>query len=223
MALLDGWALANARVHSLQGMAKVKVKAVGRSLGGTQVLLAETPDHLRAETLSPFGAPLLLLTSDGQSLAALLPSESRFYSGAATAANLQRFTRVPIGPAELVGILLYRAPVINYQRAQAYALPEDGWQLELSGGDQRQELVFDQGRRLIETRYYRGGRLELRVAYDRFDDAAFPREFILELPEAETTASLVFTELSTNRDFLPGIFQLVPPAGVQAQSLDDIL
>ena len=36
-----------------------------------------------------------------------------------------------------------------------------------------------------------------------------------------TVASLDFSELATNREFLPGIFRLEPPAGVMIYDLDD--
>src|SRR5512139_3162283 len=54
-ALLHEWLAASTRHTALQGVAKLRVQSAQRSISGTQVLLVEKPDRLRAETLSPFG------------------------------------------------------------------------------------------------------------------------------------------------------------------------
>ena len=72
--LLHEWLTASGRHAALQGVAKLRVQTPQRTLSGTQVLLVEKPDRLRAETLSPFGTPVLVLTADGSDLAVLLPN-----------------------------------------------------------------------------------------------------------------------------------------------------
>ncbi len=76
--LMQEWFENSAQVTSVQGLAKVKVHTPEKSLNGTQVILAEKPNRLRAETLSPFGSPLLLLAADGKNLGVSLPSRNTF-------------------------------------------------------------------------------------------------------------------------------------------------
>ena len=220
--LLAEWAVQAGRYHSLRGLAKVKVKTPQRNVSGTQVVLAERPDRLRAETLGTFGTPLLLLATDGTDLGVLVPSQNSYYFGKANADNIGRFTRIPVAVDTLVKTLLYSAPVFAYDDVNAWMLNDGGWLLELSSGSNRQEMVFDARRRLVETRYFNSGKLILEVAYAEFQgkDSEFPHRFDMNLVEYDIQASLEFSELETNQDLLPDLFRLKPPAGVEMHDLD---
>ena len=203
--------------HSLRGLAKVRVIAEGRAIGGTQVLLVEKPDRLRAETLSPFGQPLLVLATDGCQLAILAPGEGRFYQGPATSRNVERFTHLPLRLPDLVSILLYQVPLIG-EGKEAMATIDDGrYRLSLQDtGERRQELFFDGQERLVEADYYAGGQLELKVSWGRFTSGPqpFPQAATLSMPRQQTEASVSFSELKTNVAIPAERFVLSPPAGV---------
>jgi outer membrane lipoprotein-sorting protein len=219
--LLEEWQQRAAQVFAVQGIANAKVSTPERNVSGTQVVLAERPDHFRAESLSPFGTPLLTLAANGDQLSVLLPAQNVFYTGSASAENLGRFTRLPLKPVDLVDLLLYRAPLITARRRTTYALHEGGWQVTLNGALRRQELVFDAERRLVDVRYFERDTLFLRIGYQNFDElvANFPAQFIIEVPEFATTARLAFTELAINRTFQPGIFHLKAPDGATIYNL----
>jgi hypothetical protein len=221
--LLADWMTRGGEVHSMQGMARVKVKSSGRSVSGSQVVLVAQPARVRAETLSPFGTPLLLLATDGTDLGVLLPTENVYYRGAASAENLARFTRMPLRPEDLVKVLLYKTPILDFSDMEVYGLAAGGWQISLSAGERHQELLFNLSRQLVVARYYQGDALQLQVTYDRFteDTAGFPQKFVVELPLLETVASLDFNELAINRVFLDGIFRLKQPNGAQVILLDE--
>lgn len=221
--LLADWLAQAGQVNTLQGMAKVKVKTSERSVSGTQVLLVERPDRFRAETLSPFGTPLLMLASDGADLGVLLPTEGVYYAGTATPANLGRFTRMSLRVDDLVSLLLYRAPVLHFETLQVYGREEGGWLVQLDTAQRRQLLLFDPDRRLTRVSYLDGERLLLEVGYERFEtaEARFPQRFDIQLPDQEVTASLEFDELALNREFQPGIFRIDPPPGIRIYPLDD--
>ncbi len=221
-SLLQGWQEHSALVHSVQGLAKVKVRTEEGSRSGTQVILAEQPGHLRAETLSPFGTPLLTLAANSERLSVLMPTQNRYYTGKASAENLGRFARIPLRLEDLVSVLLYQAPLIIAHAEETFALDRGGWLLIRSNANHRQELEFDSDRNLEEVRYFDSDELFLKISYARFDDQEprFPSAFGIEIPKLQTTASLEFSELSTNREFLPGIFELKPPAGVTVIALD---
>jgi hypothetical protein len=220
--LLDQW-LRSPHPGSLQGLAKVKLQTPERSLSGTQVLLAEAPDRLRAETLSPFGTPLMVMAANGSELAVLLPGDSRFYLGQATPENLGRFTRLPLRLADLVNILLFRPPRIDYHQLQTSPRTDGGWLVVLEAGPRRQELHFDSSRRLIGVAYLYGEELQLRLAYGEFAEEPLnlPRRIELILPLQRTEVSLTFKELEVDRPFLPGVFTLVAPPGVMVTNLDE--
>ncbi len=221
--LIREWSESSGRVSSVQGLAKVKVHTPEKSLNGTQVILAEKPNRLRAETLSPFGSPLLLLAADGESLGVSLPSQNIFYTGQATSANLGRFIRIPLRLPDLISVLLYQPPMIDSLREEAFELQEGGWLLVHYRSQRRQELIFNHARQLVEVRYFDRDELFLKINYGEFAETGdrFPQHFGIELPERETTASLKFSDLEINGALRPGIFQLEPPVGATVISLDD--
>lgn len=222
--LFNDWLARRGRHHALQGVAKVKVQTPERSLNGTQVILAEEPGRLRAETLSPFGTPLLVLTANDAELAVLVPGDNAFYRGQATPENLGRFTRLPLRLVDLVGILLSRPPLIAYRSLETFHLPDGLWLIRLESGPRRQELVFDTGQRLAEVRYLHDEELQLRLAYGEFDadPQRLPRRIDLTLPLQQTQATLTFRDLETNLPSPAGAFVQSPPPGVTVTSLDEM-
>jgi outer membrane lipoprotein-sorting protein len=220
--IMQEWSEISARVTSVQGLAKVKVHTPENSLNATQVILAEIPGRLRAETLSPFGSPMLLLAADGEKLGVLLPSRNLYYTGAATPANLGRFVRIPLRLDDLVSILLYQPPMINARSEEAFELLEGGWLLVRNSSPRRQELTFNPLHQLVEVNYFDRDILLLKIIYGNFteDGDRFPRFLDIEIPEQKTTASLEFSDVAINAELRPGIFHLTPPTGVTVISLD---
>lgn len=222
--LLAEWLRRSAQPQSVQGVAKVRVQTPQRTLNGTQVIVAGAPDQLRAETLSPFGTPLLVLAANGTQLAVLLPGDNLFYHGQATPENLGRFTRLPLRLADLVGILLSRPPLLTYQQLDAFALAEGGWRIELAAGQRRQLLHFDAALRLVEVHYLTAGVLQLQLGYGDYAESGdiLPRQIELKLPLQQTQASLLFNELEADRQLLPALFSLEPPPGATLIGLDTL-
>lgn len=220
--LMQDWVESSARVTSVKGLASVKVHSPENSLNGTQVILAEQPGRLRAETLSPFGSPLLLLAADGVNLGVLLTSQNLYYTGAATPENLGRFVRIPLRLNDLVSVLLYQPPMISATSEEAFELQGGGWLLVRNRPPRRQELIFNPLRQLIEVSYFDHDNLLLKITYGKFagQNDRFPHFYDIEIPDQNTTASLEFSELETNGELRPGIFQLSPPTGVTVISLD---
>ena len=221
--LMHEWYESSSLVTSVQGLAKVKAHSPERSLSGTQVLLAEKPDRLRAETLSPFGSPLLLLTADGEKLSVSIPSRNVYYTGAATPANLGQFVHIPLRLTDLVSVLLYQPPMIDARKEEAFTLQEGGWLLVRHGTLRRQELVFNPMRQLVEVSYFADNDMIIKIEYAKFSDQGnrFPRQFSLELPERKTTVSLEFSDLETNGKLRSGVFLLPPPPGARVVYLPD--
>jgi hypothetical protein len=224
VSLLGDWFSPGEGHRTLQGVARVRVKTAERSVSGSQIVLAEVPDRLRAETLSPFGTPLLVLAAHGPELSVLLPGDNRFYRGQSSPANLGRFTRLPLRLDDLVGILLAQPPLIGYQDVTTYLLQGGGWQVELNGGVRRQELVFDASRQLADVRYFYRGELQLHLAYNAYQGEypGVPRRIDLVLPRQSTEASLVFSEITVGGAILPSLFSLTPSPDAVVVNLDEM-
>jgi hypothetical protein len=221
-ALMRDWYQSSEQNESMSGLAKFEMVTPERSMSGNQVLLIEKPDRLRAEVLSLFGSPLLLLAADGEELDVLLPFENEFYTGSASPENLGRFVRLPLQLKDLVKILLYQPPMIAAERVAGYDLNGDGWLVERQNPPYRQELFFDAQKRLVEVNYYNRSGLSLAIEYGKFsDEDPMPQQFEIRFPRHETTASLKFSDLEVNGKLDPNLFQLTIPRGAEVISLEE--
>ena len=221
--LIQEWHDNAALISSVQGLAEVKVKAPMTSINGVQVVIAEKPDKLRAETLSPLGLPLVsLTTADGQ-LGVYLVAQNLYYTGAATPENLEQFVHIPLNVSDLVSLLLYQPPLIEAWKEEAFNLKDGGWLLVRHGSLKRQELVFDLGRRLVEVAYFKNNNLQIKAAYAKFSeqDALYPALLALEIPEKYATVSLDFSDVETNGRLRSGVFEVKAPAGAKVVYLPE--
>lgn len=211
--LIDNSAL----ISSIQGLAKVTVKAPMTSIDGVQVVIAEKPDRLRAETLSPFGTPLVSLTAADGQLGVLLAAQNLYYTGAATPENLELFVHIPLNVPDLVNLLLHQPPLIDAWKEEAFNLKDGGWLLLRYGTMQRQELVLNQNRQVVEVSYFKNNDLLIKATYANFrgHGTLFPALLTLEVPEKYATVSLDFSDAETNGRLRPGIFDVKAPAGAK--------
>ena len=221
--LKQEWHNNTALISSVQGLAEVKVKAPMTSINGVQVVIAEKPDKLRAETLSPFGTPLVTLTTADGQLGVLLAAQNIYYTGAASPENLEQFVHIPLDVPDLVSLLLYQPPLIEAWKEEAFNLKDGGWLLVRHGTLQRQELVFDQGRHLVEVAYFKDNNLMVRAAYAKFSEqgALYPTLLTLEIPEKYATVSLDFSDVVTNGQLQPGVFEVRAPVGAKVVYLPE--
>lgn len=223
--LVQDWLANSGAIRTVQGLASVRVKAPLNNVNGTQVVLAEKPDRLRTETLSPFGAPLFLLMSDGQRLGVSLPAQNLYYIASATPENLGQFINIPLEVPDLVSTLLYNPPLLEAWKVDAYERVDGGWLLFRRGTLRHQELVFNALRQLVSVSFYEENELVVRVEYQEFVPRAnggyFPQRLNLELPEKYATISLEFSDVEINGSLRPGLFKVVPPPGARVVYLPD--
>lgn len=211
-----------AAFESLRGVAKVRIENGGESLAGNQILLVQKPDLLRAETLSPFGNPLLLVAADGKTLNVMIPGEGRFLTGEASYRNIQRFTRLPLRLTDLVHLLLCQVPIIPYRDSEVSAAEDGAFRLILNGAEtERQELLFDRELRLVRSGYYQGEVLMLMVEYGRFapGEPPFPYSIRLEMTGDQGAATLNFSDVERNPSIPAERFALSPPPGYTVEPL----
>ena len=102
--------------RGIQGEAKVVYFGDEGRVRGDLLYKAELPDRVRFDVVSPFGATLSTLTSDGQRFSLFDLRQKVFLRGAASACNLARFTQVPMPPHALVQLLRGEAPVLVHRK-----------------------------------------------------------------------------------------------------------
>src|SRR5262249_47684521 len=98
------------QVRSVRALARLRYTSPEESRSAKQLVLAERPDRLRFEILSPFGAVFVLTAADG-TLAAWDRGESTVYRGPPRAETRPRSAEVapPVAPA--VALLLGTPPL----------------------------------------------------------------------------------------------------------------
>ena len=120
-----GVAESAAAAASWSGSARVSVK--GSELRGrSRVLMAfRRPDALRIEIPGPAGARLIAVIRAGR-LTAVLPADRAYLESAASADDLEALLGVALEPAELMDVLVGRAPVglRDYRAQWGEALPK---------------------------------------------------------------------------------------------------
>jgi outer membrane lipoprotein-sorting protein len=222
-ALIQNWRDKALSINSIQGLAKLKLEAPLNNINANQVLLVEHPDRLRAETLSPFGGPLLLLVADGEKMGALLPSQNLYYQGSSSPENLGMFVNLPLELSDLVGVLLYQPQMVETWKKEAFALKSGGWLLIRRGTLQRQELIFNAKQQLITVSYYKDNDLFLKVHYAKFSnsESPYPNLLTLEIPEKYATVTLKFSDVAINGKIRPELFKIAPPASARVVYLPD--
>jgi len=104
---------------AIQASAKIDHFGNSGRVRGDLLMFVQVPAQMRMDVVSPFGATLLTLTSDGTSFSLADFKEKRFLRGPATACNIARLTSVPVPPHALVDLLRGQAPVLKHEASGA--------------------------------------------------------------------------------------------------------
>ncbi|HET7541949.1 MAG TPA: hypothetical protein VFK05_18875 [Polyangiaceae bacterium] len=125
-AALDRMRATTACSRALSSDAKIDYFGEAGRVRGSLLYVVAVPDKLRLDIVSPFGATISTVTSDGHDFALFDLRQKQFLRGPANACNLGRFTHVPVPPAALVQLLRGEAPVLVHQASQASIAWESG-------------------------------------------------------------------------------------------------
>lgn len=93
---------------------------------GSVLFMAQSPEQVRLDVISPFGATISTLTSDGKRFALYDLRQKVFLHGPANACNLAHFTHVPMPPHALVSLLRGEPPLLTPGPAPATLVWEGG-------------------------------------------------------------------------------------------------
>jgi outer membrane lipoprotein-sorting protein len=220
--LLGSLSARRASIRGLRAMARMAYTAEGESRSTRQLMIAERPDRLRLEVLSPFGTVFVLTTGSGR-LAAYVPDERTMYRGSASADNLARYTQIDLPASDAVDLLLGTPPLAG-DRASVVS-EEDGllklWQD--AGGKVYVTWFTD---RLEPARYEQRdseGRVLLRARYGAFTDVAatrLPSELEVELPSSQQRINISYRQSEANPPLADTTFALITPPGSREIALD---
>lgn len=106
-------------VNGVQGGGKIDHFSPKGRIRGDLYVLAVNPDRVRFDVVSPFGATVYTLTSDGSNFEMLDLQQKQFLHGPSTPCNLARLTQVPVPGHALVALLRGEAPVLVHQKQAA--------------------------------------------------------------------------------------------------------
>jgi len=93
---------------------------------GSVLFMMSSPDRVRLDVVSPFGATISTLTSDGSAFSLYDLRQKVFLHGPASACNLAQFTHVPMPPHALVSLLRGEPPLLSHAPPSARLSWEGG-------------------------------------------------------------------------------------------------
>ena len=222
--LLQSLAERRAALHSLRTLARLTYTTPEDSRRAKQLLVAERPDRLRFEVLSPFGTVFVLAASDG-TLAAYARDEATVYRGAASAENLERYAQVDLPITTAVDLLLGTPPLHPGNDA---VVSLDERQVKLWQDDDRDVQVAWFSATLDPVRYERRndeGQVLVRATFANYldvDGVRVATELGLELPQLQRRIDIALSDLEVNMTLADAVFSLETPNGSAEINLDQV-
>lgn len=225
LARLDARA---ARLRSVRGEAKVRLRSPSQTGTAGELVAAERPARLHLTTLGFFGKPVASLASDGEAFELYVEPTASFYTGPATAANVSRLLMLELPPSSVVELLLGDLPRLSAgQPTMALDSEARAYRLTLAEGAATQEL-WVATEDLTPLRSQMRGPLGYDAAFSDFEDVGDLRlPQALELRSVDAAGrptgvelSLRYRERELNAELEASLFALEQPPGTQRIALD---
>ncbi len=172
-------------VETLQSLVSLSFRNSGGSMGGRGYLIFKRPDRFHMVVLSPFGFTLMEVFVDGERITCLVPSKETAYSGS--------LSELP-GRSALRGWSMMRWVIENPPDASAAA----GGVLERAGTHGGKEVLFFDGRGLLEKKTNERGDQVLYGNYQQINGVAFPASIELRNGTGDTV-KVAFDEPEINQ------------------------
>ena len=211
----------------VKGIARIKVESPDEAFSVKELIIAQKPNRLRLETLSPLGQPGFYAATDGQELFLFAPSENAYYRGGATPRNLGLIIPLRLDVEEMVSVIMGRVPLIDYDvHHLSCAVNEEGYRLRLKGRDENttQVLTFSgNDLRVVTSETYGREGLTCLVNYADYEPAgstAFPRTITVSLPSKQTTVRISYKKVEMLPEIDPSLFSLTAPPGAKIVPLE---
>jgi outer membrane lipoprotein-sorting protein len=211
-------------VQSMQAAAVMEYAGGGRHFKARENLIVQGPASMRVEVMSAAGVVLVVAT-DGSQLAVFDPGKNTLLRGAASAATLERYARIPMTPDAATRLLLGLSPdtAMLASPPNSMTANSDGKILTYrQAGGVVDELGFNGEERLEMVREtLADGRIGYEVHYSDYRDAGggimFPAQVDAKFPRTGATVKFHFENPSLNQDVPDSTFVLLP--GPQTRKL----
>lgn len=194
---------------------------------GKIFLFSKFPQKLRVELVSPFGSPLSVLTVNETAFSLHDVREAKFQTGPADPCNIARLIQIPLPAADVIRILIGRAPIIEgksevrWDSAGFYLVTiSDGVRTErLEIGPDKNHLPLR--RAVLEDKEG----LIFDISYSRHQDAAgirMPYEIRVKMPREKVDLQLRYDPegVELNVALPEDAWTQAPPSGIQPEQVD---
>lgn len=222
-ALLAQVRAAQARVSSVRGDARLRVRSPDGS-GTVQALVAaERPDRVYVQTLDFFGNTLAVLATSGGALSLYDARARVLYRGPATPENLARLVPIPLSPEDLAAILCGGAPLLDGEALRAE--PGRGHvTLELAGGGRTETLRIGPGAQVQRAALRAAGAAgpsgwDLEIARTDASGAGYASEVKLSARDPDVSLGLGWEEAEWNGPVDAALFTPPAPRGARIVEL----
>lgn len=209
-------------VHSMQSAAVMEYTGGGQHFKARENLIVQRPASMRVEVMSAAGV-VLVVAADGGRLAVFDPGKNTLLHGAASAATLERYARIPMTPDAAARLLLGLSPdtAILASPPNSMTVTGEGKILTYDQpGGVIDELGFNGNERLEMVREtLADGRVGYEVHYSDYRDAGggimFPGQVNANFPRTGATVKFHFENPSINQDVPDSTFVLLPGPGTR--------
>jgi hypothetical protein len=205
---------------SLQTPAIMDYSGPSGHIRAREQFIVRRPASLRIDVMSPLGVALTV-AADNQQIAVFNPSNNTLIRGPANAATLERFTRIPMTPAQAVQLMLALAPDNYILSAAPSVFRTEGEMRLLSygrAGGSDYELGFSSGQLSLVRARDAAGQSTYEIHYDDYRDiGAMKFPFRLEATFFASRTAIKFRYLnpSVDREIADSTFVLSPGPGTR--------
>lgn len=212
-------------LDSMQTPAVMEYSNPDHHIKAREVITVRRPEDLRIEAMSPFGVALVVAARDSK-LAIFRSSDNTLMRGAANAATLDRFARVPLAPKPAVDLLMGLAPDPDILSASpesvhaetgvlvaVYRMPDGG----------AIELGFSGDQLAMVRRRPADGSIGYEVHYADYRDIGglmMAYRVEADFPAAQTRVAFRYERPIVNGTIADSMFQLSPGPSTKEIDLD---
>lgn len=193
---------------SLRAKGRLEVDGPAGERRVDEIVLAQRPDQLRLESLSPLGQALSLLVTDGQRYGFF--DGTRLESGELDASTLHERIGLALEPREAVELLLAApaaasaSPRAAFRDGSELWVVLDGWRVGIDPGGELAALEA------LDPR----GKLRWRARYLGWRDVPggrYPESLSIQFPRAHVEARLRLSRVELNAALAPEHFRVPEP------------
>lgn len=209
---------------SMQTPAIMEYTAGGQHLKAKEDIVVRRPNNLRVEARSPLGVALLL-ASQGDEVAVFEPGRNRFMRGKATAETLYKYVRIPMAPADAVGLLMGLAPRDFAIDSVPTSESNEGTMTVATYGaasSGTRQLGFADGQLAMVRETTSDGRVSYEVRYTDYHDIGgvmFPYVVDADFPIAQSHVTFRYVRPIVNGAVPNSTFVLTPARGATLMNL----